>query len=40
MEDAGLFVLVPASEEFRAEYDADEMYTWAWRERAKENPNG
>lgn len=30
LEAAGLLVAVPADEAFRDEWDADEMYVWAW----------
>jgi len=29
--ERGLLVEVPASEEYRAEWDADTMFVWAWR---------
>lgn len=33
MEELGLMKRVPASEEFRAEYDADTMLAWCWAKR-------
>lgn len=34
-EALGLLVEVPASEEVRAEYDCETMFTWAWSDAAK-----
>ncbi len=34
MLQAGLFVLVEADEEHRAEYGAETMFTWSWSELA------
>ena len=33
-EELGLLVSVPASEDFKAEWEADEMFVWAWSEAA------
>ena len=41
--EQGLLVTVPADDQFKAEYDCDEMYTWSWSPLAltpEENNDG
>jgi len=38
--EQGLLVSVPADEQFKAEYDCDEMYTWSWSPLAIDRARG